>query len=452
MTLKNRIEKTDPVFYSEAEKESAELLVAGAFSSSDVIIQSGIAAEDIYDPTLRTIWEAACSLCASREPIDVIRVSGITGCPPEALRQFIDSTGPRSINPSSAGKIIRNGSISRQLYKAGLSIKSRLAESTDSEQILENVISDIIKIRRGCDKGNDARSIARDRIAHLIDLRQRKEAGEKIRLGIPTGLTALDVYLGGLGRGHVTIGGARPKIGKSSFALQAAIGACDSGEGVHYFPLEDRNENTIDRYISRVTGISSQLLRTLRFDVKDIGRIQRAEETIPKNLILDDSSGLTAKEIARRVAAKCETNKTGLAVVDYLQLLNKENVYQDPNTMLMDAMGVFKDSAKDLGISYLVLSQLNRKLEERGQEILMKTGEYTGYYPEMADFKWSGSLEEVAKCILLFHREAAYNDGVSDDTFLIQVAAYNFGQAGKWFPFEWDGPCTRIVNKVKTGK
>ena len=283
-------------------------------------------------------------------------------------------------------------------------------------------------------------------------MKRRKDAGEDVRLGVPTGLTALDSYIGGLPFGLVTVEGARPKIGKSSFALQVAEYVASKGDHVHYFPLEDKVSNTVDRLISKETGIPSQNLRSLRFSSEDSARILRAQISLAptlSNIHFDDSAGLRGSDIALKARRHAKKHKTSLLVVDYLQLLAPSKGDKDDNTKINTALRQLADVAKECNMAVLALSQLSRKVEDRGQEHLNRTGEYSGYTPQPSDFKWSGAIEEICKLAFLLHRPAFYDKSLDDDEMHICPALNNFGEGGKWFNFQWDGPRTRILNKVK---
>ena len=56
--------------------------------------------------------------------------------------------------------------------------------------------------------------------------------------GMPTGFTEVDKVLGGLRGSDLIVLAARPRVGKSAFALNIATNAAKSGATVIYFSLE----------------------------------------------------------------------------------------------------------------------------------------------------------------------------------------------------------------------
>jgi replicative DNA helicase len=86
-------------------------------------------------------------------------------------------------------------------------------------------------------------------------------------------------------------------------------------------------------------------------------------------------------------------------IVDYVQLVRR-NPRLDENAALDEIMTAFAAAAKedDGAIAWLVLSQLNRKVEERADK-----------RPLLSDLRGSGALEERAKVAVGLYRGAYYH-------------------------------------------
>lgn len=234
---------------------------------------------------------------------------------------------------------------------------------------------------------------------------------------VPTGITEVDRILGGLPRGVVTVLGARPGVGKSASALACADGASAKGLGVHVFSLEDPAWRYAHRLIARRTGIP----------VSSISLAGSAAVKVPGNWLIDDTVGHTARSICRAARARAKTNDTKLVVVDYVQLLRADDVQTADHTKLASAMAELTGLARDLDAAVVAVSQLNRHSDERDR-------------PSMADLKASGSIEEVAKLVVLISRP---NQEESDDVIEWIVAKNNFGKV-QTIPLSWDGATCRI--------
>jgi replicative DNA helicase len=115
-----------------------------------------------------------------------------------------------------------------------------------------------------------------------------------------------------------------------------------------------------------------------------------------KGWLVDGRSGVTADEIVRSVRRRKRENNTRIVIVDYIQLV-KRPARMSPHEALSEIITTLADAAKQDGIAYVVMSQLNRELEKREDK-----------RPQMSDLRESGSLEERAKCIVGVYRGSAY--------------------------------------------
>jgi replicative DNA helicase len=131
-------------------------------------------------------------------------------------------------------------------------------------------------------------------------------------------------------------------------------------------------------------GDVESLSKTLR----DLGR--------RKGWLLDSRSGISADEIIRSVRRRKRENGTKIVIVDYVQLVKKPKG-AGPHEALTEIVTAFSDAAKQDGLAYVVMSQLNRELEKR-----------TDKRPQLSDLRESGSLEERAKCVVGVYRGSVY--------------------------------------------
>jgi len=83
-----------------------------------------------------------------------------------------------------------------------------------------------------------------------------------------------------------------------------------------------------------------------------------------------------------------------VVVVDHLQLMIASG--QDQRQQLSEISHGFKSLAKELGITVLLLSQLNRQCEIENRQ------------PQLSDLKETGSIEEDADVVVFIHRPERY--------------------------------------------
>jgi replicative DNA helicase len=89
-------------------------------------------------------------------------------------------------------------------------------------------------------------------------------------------------------------------------------------------------------------------------------------------------------------------------MVDYLQLMHLGTSRVESRQQEITTISRYmKALARELNIPVVVLSQLNRSPETRGEDHL----------PRMSDLRESGSIEQDADVVMLLHREDYYHRG-----------------------------------------
>ncbi len=116
-----------------------------------------------------------------------------------------------------------------------------------------------------------------------------------------------------------------------------------------------------------------------------------------KGWLVDERGALTAAELVRALRRNQEKNGTRVGICDYLQLLKKRDSRQPDHEHLGEAMQTFAESAKVDDVAWVVLSQFNRKLEERQDK-----------RPLLSDLRGSGEIEEKCKIAVALYRGAYY--------------------------------------------
>jgi replicative DNA helicase len=226
-----------------------------------------------------------------------------------------------------------------------------------------------------------------------------RESGGRQR-GVPTGIEGLDAMLGGLRSGQLVVLGARPAVGKSAMALNVALAAARAGIGVALFSLEMSADELGERLLANLTGITGTRIRDGRLAQGEWDRLVAARHDLDALPIhVDATGGLTVERIRLRVRALARKSPIALVVIDHLGLLAPQVGFERAGIVAATEANskAAKITAKDLGVSVLALSQLNRALEGRDDK-----------RPGLADLRWSGSIEQDADSVIFLHREEVH--------------------------------------------
>ena len=131
----------------------------------------------------------------------------------------------------------------------------------DPSLLLDSAEQKIYDIRQGRQPGGLV-SI-REVLASNYELFNKLASDERDQfVGLSSGISALDEITTGLNRSDLIIVGARPGMGKTSFALNLARNvAVQKGKTVAFFSLEMSREQLVNRLLSTEARVSSKKLR-----------------------------------------------------------------------------------------------------------------------------------------------------------------------------------------------
>ena len=211
-------------------------------------------------------------------------------------------------------------------------------------------------------------------------------------------------------------------MGKTALCLNVASNAALQGKTpVAIFSLEMSAEALVTRMLCSEARVNIQDVRTGRLGEGNLVHLSMAAGRLfDADVFIDDSPSLNILELrskARRLKAE---HNIGLVIVDYIQMMTgvgrQENRQQEISTISRS----FKALAKELKAPVLVLSQLSRAPEARGDR-----------RPQLSDLRESGAIEQDADVVMFIYREAYYEKDKRDDrTAELIVAKQRNGPTG----------------------
>lgn len=217
---------------------------------------------------------------------------------------------------------------------------------------------------------------------------------------IPTGFMDLDSLLsGGWAPGQLVVVGARPAMGKTTFASGLARAAAITHKIPTYFASLEMGADELAN--TMLCGEAKIALHHLKQGIVSNDDMARAALKLPAMgeapLHIDDNPLVTLPGLRATVRHLVRTAGLRLLVVDYLQLMQAPRAESRQVAVSMLSRGL-KLLAKEFGITVIVLAQLNRGPEQRTEK-----------KPMVSDLRESGSIEQDADIVILLHREDAYD-------------------------------------------
>ena len=404
----------------EAEQSLLGALLLDSLKWDEVV--DLVTAQDFYNRNHKIIFATIFALQHAREAVDVITVSEKL----EADKKLENVGGlayigglanntPGSANILTYAKIVRERSILRSLIAAANDISNAAynPEGRTPSEVLDNAEKQVFEISE-----KDGRNRRRFRqiseiLPHTMDRIDELYQSKEGITGIPTGFTDIDKVTSGMQRGDLVVVAGRPSMGKTAFAMNVAVYvALEKNIPVGVFSLEMSGEQLAMRLLASLGQINSNQVRTGRISEKDWPRLNSAIGLLDKSPIyVDESSGLNVIELrstVRKMMAESD-GELGLIIVDYLQLMQSNEINENRATEISGITRAIKLLAKELNIPIMVLSQLNRSLESRQSK-----------RPVLSDLRESGAIEQDADLIMFIYRDEVYNEN-SDQQGIAEI-------------------------------
>ena len=365
-----------------------------------------LVANDFYLEDHQRIYTTLLKMYGESKIIDTVTlvnsISDQNGKDKESTIQYITllaESVPSVANIKDYARIVKEKSVLRKLIMACEDInKDAYEESSEVRSIIDNAQQKIFDIANG-NETKEFRHISD--ILHNVyrDLEMLQETKGAIT-GSKTGFSDLDKMLVQMGKGDLVIVGARPGMGKTSFAMNIATNvAKNTRKAVCIFSLEMSGEQLVNRILSSEALVDSYSLRSGQLKSDDWNNIASVVQNLSGcDIYIDDTSAITATEMKSKLR---RIKNLGLVVIDYIGLMQSTSNTDNRAQQVGEISRNLKIMAKDFGIPIICCAQLNRGTESRPG---------VGKRPTLADLRDSGSIEQDADIVLFLYRDEYYKD------------------------------------------
>ena len=387
--------------------EAEQALLGSIIVNPDSFDKVGgmISADDFYVQEHKHIYNALLKMYAQSKTIDVVTLVNALveqGDRDEAggiqYITLIAESVPSAANVKDYAKIVKDKSTLRRLINVCDEINNDAYNESDVRAVVDSAEQRIFDLSHNSDS-KEFRHI-RDVLQNVYkDLENVSESKGAVS-GAKTGFSGLDRMLVQMGKGDLVIVGARPGMGKTSFALNIATNVAKSSKkSVAIFSLEMSGEQLVTRIISSEALVDSHSLRTGQLSPEDWDNIADVISSLSGcDIYIDDTSAITTTEMKSKLR---RLPNLGLVVIDYIGLMQTTANTDNRAQQVGEISRNLKIMAKDFGIPIVCCAQLNRGTESRPG---------AGKRPTLADLRDSGSIEQDADIVLFLYRDEYSKD------------------------------------------
>ena len=445
-TLQAEFAQTPPQSM-EAERSVLGAMMAdpGALTHAMETLQE----DDFYHPQHQVIFRAMRNLFLQSRAVDLITMddeltrtgtlAGVGGT--EYLVRLLQDV-PTTVNHKHYMDIVMEKSTLRKLILAASAItRNCYSQQLDLEQTLlhaEKAVFDIVMKRSGGGQLEPISEIIKRTYAQLEELQRHR--GQI--MGVPTDFPSLDRTLTGLHGGELILIGARPSMGKTSFAINVATNAAHKGKSVAVFSLEMPREHIAMRMLCSDARVNMQSARSGTLRNEDWFKLAKALAPMSgMRLYIDDTSSLTPAQLRSRCRRLMMEKGLDLIVIDYLQLMSADGRTENRQLEVSEISRKLKGIALELKVPVIACAQLSRANVQRASK-----------RPMLSDLRDSGSIEQDADVVMFLHRESYYDETIeSTNTAELIIAKQRNGPLGT-IELYWNDEFTLFTDKSFVGE
>ena len=412
----------------------------------------GIVPEAFYDPANRSIYTVMLEMSMASKPLDALalieelrRTSKIDAVGGVGYIQSLIDQVPTTAHAEHYIGILRGKYLRRLMIERATKVVEKCfdeGEYPDPQVVLGDAEKTFLEI--GGSAGNTMPwSAAVDDSFKRID--RMFESGGKLMEGLSTGYKYLDETLQGLKPGEMIVIAARPSVGKTSLAMNIAE-SCALGMDMNNVPVRYDNgkrhpvaifslEMPVEQLTKRMLAgrahlnmwrLNRNLVPRSEKQMLTNNLMQAMGELKSAPIYVDDTAGLDVMDLRARARRMKKQHGIELIVIDYLQLCCcREGARQSRQIEVSMISQQIKAMAKELKVPVIVLSQLSRANEQRGDKYEK---------PKLSDLRDSGAIEQDADVVFLLRRPSRNsNDPESQDQTLayVDIAKNRNGETGE---------------------
>lgn len=288
--------------------------------------------------------------------------------------------------------LVRDKFLRRSLIQLGYKIiNSSYAINIPLEHILNTFETEFENLTNAIYSKKTSTNIE---ILNQIFYKLKEKAINATLPGLTSGFIHLDLLTQGFQKSDLIIIAGRPSVGKTALILNIGFNALKLTKlPIIFFSLEMSREQIMYRILASESNINQNQLKNGQLSENEWVKLNKTIRLISKlPFFLDDSSNLSIQEIRSKIKTLYfQQTEIGLVIIDYLQLI-KDLEFKNKNRVqeLTKITRDLKNLAREFNIPIIVLSQLNRNIDNRIDK-----------KPLLSDLRESGSIEQDADVVIM---------------------------------------------------
>ena len=314
-------------------------------------------------------------------------------------------------------RIVKDKSLLRKLMLICSAGIARAADQGETAlEVMGEVMSQLNSVEDSSLQGADLESVGQW-------LNQNDVFAERVP-GIYTGIDDYDEMTFGLHPGELTVFAGRTASGKTSHCGTIAWQMARRGKCVAAFINEQQKQSFAGRMLCGRAGVSFKTYRRGLLDWVEkqyIEDVVKEFKTLP--IFWDQRSSMSVASIRAKSARLKRSGELDVILIDQLSRISNEGFWQKgmrSDEVIGEKVSAIKAMAVDLGVPVALYHQLNRETTKNEES-----------RPTLTNLKGSGSIEEHADNVALFHRPGYYKKEAGNETDAeIIVAKQRDGETG----------------------
>ena len=303
---------------------------------------------------------------------------------------------------------IKNLTKKRKTYSLAKKIEEEIKDTEEIDIYIEKSIKELNQINSRGQEEKGFMDMVVD-TTNIIEQKMKNEYDYKLY----TGFMDLDKVTNGLHEEELTVIGARPGVGKTTFALQIAEKIAKGGLRVAIVSLEMSESQIIQKLISKKSMVNSNKIRNGSLTPAEAEKVAISAMQIADLPININTKARTIEQIeiyARKLKNK---ENLGLLIIDYIQLVKSKGKFSSREQEVAEITRTLKLLSLELKIPVIGLCQLNRNAARTE--------------PTLADLRESGAIEQDADNVIFLYKEAENNEEQATENIVVDLQKQRAG-------------------------